>query len=176
MGLARPLESTDSESWNVSHAAASDWNLSEDETNPELQSEPWALEIDSSMLMGFLSDFRSATREKAVGASGGQTAQPSVGPNQQVVSRFRVGPADPEPWELDPYVGAERQVAPDWWIAADGRWYAPELHPDAQVELEAPLLAASEPEVPDESHLAPAQNVVAQPEVRAPRVQTYRFA
>lgn len=170
------LDSTDLEQLDVSDAAARDWNSLEDETNQELHSEPWAREIDSTVLMGFLSDFRSATREKLVADSGKQTAQPAVGANQQVISRFKVGPAEPEPWELDPYVGAERQVAPDWWIAADGRWYAPELHPDAQVALEAALQAASEPEVPDESYLAPAQNVVAQPEVRTPRVQTYRFA
>lgn len=173
MGLARPLESTDLESWNVSHAAASDWNFSEDETSRELPSEPWAQEIDSTVLMSFLTDFRSATREQLVAR---QTAQPAVGPNQQVVSRFKVGPSDPEPWELDPYVGAERQVAPDWWMAADGRWYAPELHPDAQVAIE-PLQQADESVSESVSAL---ENVVVEPDVRTrglrPHQVAHRFA
>jgi hypothetical protein len=146
------LDLTYSEQVDVSDASAGDWTFLEDETGPALQSEPGADQIeladqadqidpvdqiDSNVLMGFLSDFRSAVREKQMSERARQTARPAVGAYKDAVSRFEVGPADPEPWELDPYVGAERQVAPDWWIAADGRWYAPELHPDAQVTVEA---------------------------------------
>lgn len=159
----------------MSDAAASDWTSWGDETNQELQSEPCARQIDSAVLMGFLSDFRSATREKQVAERSDiarQSTQPAVGAGQQVVSRFKVGPADPEPWELDPYVGAERQVAPDWWIAADGRWYAPELHPDAQVPVE-PLQQASEPvSEPD----LPLDNVAVEPEVRTQPFRPLRVA
>lgn len=159
----------------MSDAAARDWNSLEDETNQELQSEPWARQIDSTVLMGFLSDFRSATREQLVAErrnSGTQTTQPAVSANQQVLSRFKVGPADPEPWELDPYVGADRQVAPDWWIAADGRWYAPELHPDAQVAAER-LEQADEPVIEAD---VPPEPLVVEPEVRPQGLRPYRVA
>ena len=29
---------------------------------------------------------------------------------------------------------------PGWWVASDGRWYAPEQHPNAQAPLPAPPL------------------------------------
>lgn len=165
------LDSTDLEQLDVSDAAARDWTSLGDETNQELQSGPWAREVDSTVLMSFLSDFRSASREN-LRAESSDSGKPAVGAGQQVVSRFKVGPADPEPWELDPYVGAERQVAPEWWIAADGRWYAPELHPEAQVAVE-PLQLSEEPlSEPD----LPPENVVAEPEVRARGLRPYKVA
>ena len=155
--------------------AASDLIFPEDETDQPLQNEPWAQGIDSSVLMDFLSEFRSATREREAEErmnSTKQRKQPAATVQAGVVSRFQTGPAEPEPWVLDPYVGADRQVEPDWWMAADGRWYMPELHPDAQVDVE-PLQSAVEPvSEPDVPLRAP----LVEPEVRTPRLRLSRVA
>jgi hypothetical protein len=42
---------------------------------------------------------------------------------------------------------------PGWWQASDGRWYAPELHPDAQPAH--PVEAAAAPVVPQGPSTAP---------------------
>lgn len=160
--------------------SASDLIFPEDEPDQSLQNESSAYDINPSVLMDFLSDFRSAAREKEAAERMESTKpgrQPAASTQAGVVSRFRVGPADPEPWVLDPYVGADRQVEPDWWMAADGRWYMPELHPDAQVHAEPLQSAAVEPVgEPDVQFERP----VVEPEVRTPRLRlprvTRRFA
>jgi hypothetical protein len=83
-------------------------------------------------LLGFLFDFRAGLDEPPPDEPGRSTAWDGPG-------RFNVGPQEPEPWVDDPYAGSTRQVTPHWWLAADGRWYPPELHPDA----EAPAAEAS---------------------------------
>jgi hypothetical protein len=89
-------------------------------------------------LMSFLTDFRSAVNcdvaagepaqeEKAPGATT-KTSPALTGVARRVV-------ADDEPsWEDDPYLGSPVQVAADWWMAANGRWYPAELHPDHAVQ------------------------------------------
>ena len=43
--------------------------------------------------------------------------------------------------------GSEIQESPDWWVASDGRWYPPELHPDYQTPA-APAPPAPAPPAP----------------------------
>ena len=87
----------------------------------------------ASNLLGFLFDFRAGGKDDAPaaeqpGADG--FAGPVPGANvRESSSRFDVV-QEHEAWMDDPYAGSDRQVAADWWMAADGRWYAPELHPD----------------------------------------------
>jgi hypothetical protein len=49
---------------------------------------------------------------------------------------------------------SDSSQGPGWWIASDGKWYAPELHPEAsaaaETEAEAPAATAEEPEVEQE--------------------------
>lgn len=97
-----------------------------------------AAQVDAGVLMGFLSEFRSAVREQAAAERGAAARR-----REPAGSRLD-RPAEPEPWELDPYVGSEKQVTPEWWFADDGRWYPPELHPDCQVPVE-PVQEVREP-------------------------------
>lgn len=44
---------------------------------------------------------------------------------------------------------------PDWWIASDGKWYPPELHPSVRTEDPAPETATAPETVTAESSPAP---------------------
>ena len=92
----------------------------------------WSAQLDPGLLMGFLSEFRSATMETATAARDGAKAGSAVAVRRDPVTS-RLEAVEPEPWETDPYAGSDRQVTPEWWFALDGRWYPPELHPDRQV-------------------------------------------
>jgi len=119
---------------------AENWTFTDDEaqspaegaTDAPALDEPWARQLEPGLLMGFLSEFRAATREKAEAEMG-----MAVRGRDRVTSRLQ--PArEPEPWEINPYEGSDAQVTPEWWFATDGRWYPPELHPDRQVPVEPP--------------------------------------
>ncbi len=101
--------------------------------------------VAANDLLAFLSDFRSADDVAAPASDeedyGLEPAWPASGRRSDDASRFAVAPEEPASW--DPYQGSEAQVTPDWWMASDGLWYPPELHPDRQVQA-AP--APSEPE------------------------------
>lgn len=117
---------------------AGNWTFTEDEVQAPAEGaiedaalkDPWAGQLDPGVLMGFLSEFRTAAREKAAA----ETGTPASG-RDRVASRFEAA-REPEPWEINPYEGSEAQVTPEWWFASDGRWYPPELHPDRQVAVE----------------------------------------
>ena len=151
---------------------AENWTFTDDEaqapaeatTGASALDDPWARQLEPEMLMGFLSEFRGATREKAVAESG-----TSARTRESVTSRFEAV-REPEPWEIDPYEGSEAQVTPEWWFAADGRWYPPELHPDRQVPVE-PAQEIREPITePITETIPPAEPVAKDHTVRKPFV------
>lgn len=117
---------------------AENWTFADDEaqvpaegtTDAPALDEPWARQLEPELLMGFLSEFRGAIREKAIA----ERSVPGRG-RERAASRFEPV-REPEPWEINPYEGSEAQVTPEWWFATDGRWYPPELHPDRQVPVE----------------------------------------
>ncbi|HET6917620.1 MAG TPA: hypothetical protein VFH56_16155 [Acidimicrobiales bacterium] len=117
---------------------AENWTFTEDDVQTAAEGamaapvpdEPWAGELEPGMLMGFLSEFRTAVREKAVAETGTPASA-----RDRASSRLEAA-KEPEPWEINPYEGSEAQVTPEWWFASDGRWYPPELHPDRQVPVE----------------------------------------
>lgn len=90
-------------------------------------------------LMGFLSEFRSAGR---VGPGDPVRPEERAEPGEQAPDRHGVATVsqappyddDPDLWLEDPYSGCDHQVGAGWWVASDGRWYPPELHPDVQAE------------------------------------------
>lgn len=89
-------------------------------------------------LMSFLDDFRSAVnRDVAASEAKGEEKVPGAtvktSPVPTGVARGAFAEDEPS-WEDDPYLGSPVQVAADWWMAADGRWYPPELHPDRSVQ------------------------------------------
>lgn len=96
-------------------------------------------------LLGFLSDFRTAQQEEAnrvqeAAAAGKRAALPvRRGLNPTLASPAEKAEIAAEIY--DPYAGSEAQISPEWWLASDGRWYPPELHPDVQVRPE-PQVAA----------------------------------
>lgn len=58
--------------------------------------------------------------------------------------------------------GSDIQETPDWWMASDGRWYPPHLHPDYVAP--APPVAAGPPPVAEpDAHLSSAQPPVSSP-------------
>ncbi|HET7523510.1 MAG TPA: hypothetical protein VFJ79_05130 [Acidimicrobiales bacterium] len=137
---------------------AENWTFADDEaqipaggaTDAPALDEPWARQLEPELLMGFLSDFRGAMREKALA----ERATPGRG-RDRVSSRLEAA-REPEPWEINPYEGSDTQVTPEWWFATDGRWYPPELHPDRQVPVEpAPEtlepITGTVPEIPSET-------------------------
>lgn len=87
-------------------------------------------------LLAFLSDFRTAREEAAESArqaaaeraerARGSARRRTLGGEPAGAGRTGQEPGD------DPYQGSDVQPAPDWWLATDGRWYRPELHPDAR--------------------------------------------
>lgn len=92
-------------------------------------------------LLAFLSDFRTASEEEA------ERARHDV--EQRARGRVRKGARDggtagaevrtgSGEEQDDPYQGSDFQPAPDWWLATDGRWYRPELHPDARPSQDRP--------------------------------------
>jgi hypothetical protein len=108
-----------------------------------VQAEPPASgteQLGSDVLLAFLSDFRSP-----------QVVQEPEDPAQvrstETTLGFGVASGNPDAHLDDPYAGSEAQLGADWWLASDGRWYAPELHPDRQangaVEAEEPAPAVA---------------------------------
>lgn len=151
---------------------ADNWTFAEDEVQTAAEGavaapvpdDPWARELEPGMLMGFLSEFRSAVREKTVA----ETAAPTRA-RDRVTARLEAA-REPEPWEVNPYEGSERQVTPEWWFASDGRWYPPELHPDQQVPVE-PAPEIREPITETIAETTPAaESVVKDHTVRKPFV------
>lgn len=96
--------------------------------------------VGAEDLLAFLSDFRTGHDRggapSPVGDEEVPSFQPSAGWGGYDVAHTATAPEEPEAW--DPYQGSGTQVAPDWWVASDGRWYPPELHPDRQAEAAAP--------------------------------------
>jgi hypothetical protein len=100
--------------------------------------------LDEMCLMAFLSDFRSAHHAPAATPDGLEATAPSHRPAGHQSAGHYLGAAKQEPAAYidDPYLGSPEKVSDDWWLASDGRWYAPELHPDVQ------MAAAGLPEDP----------------------------
>lgn len=86
-----------------------------------------------SDLLAFLTDFRTA-REEAADDARREAAERAGRARGSASRRTGGGPAGAGGQETrdDPYQGSDVQPAPDWWLATDGRWYRPELHPDAR--------------------------------------------
>lgn len=95
-------------------------------------------------LLAFLSEFRTA-QEEAEGArlAAAQAARaarraPGSARRRAAQEEAAAGPAAGDGDDSgDPYQGSDVQVAPEWWLATDGRWYRPELHPDARAASES---------------------------------------
>ena len=110
--------------------------------------EPAALGSD---LMAFLSDFRAAQYEPAPPADGAPSAGPAGSAADGVAavggpeaSIHWIGGQRPGVEEYyDPYEGRTAPAGPGWWQASDHLWYAPEVHPDAQVAEPAPAEAVA---------------------------------
>lgn len=112
-----------------------------------------------SDLMAFLSDFRAAQYEPAptagaspaetdpVGGAAGAVPAPAGGAAAPAGASIHWigGPRPAEEEYYDPYEGRPAPAGPGWWQASDHLWYAPELHPDAQVVAE-PAPAPAPPE------------------------------
>ncbi|HVA75022.1 MAG TPA: hypothetical protein VNF71_10715 [Acidimicrobiales bacterium] len=122
----------------MNHDSYDDWTdtPTADPTGDAPAVQPWTDHADSELLMTFLSDFRSAARDRRPSevSNGGVQAGMPRERGQETTSRFSAVPEEREEWLDDPYAGSERQVTPDWWLAADSRWYPPELHPDRLAE------------------------------------------
>lgn len=92
-------------------------------------------------LLGFLVDFRTAQEEEAVRVAESAIAARRSAPSASTAAHA-TGPTSPPggpvPEFYDPYAGSEVQVSGDWWLASDGRWYAPEVHPDVHPSPPAP--------------------------------------
>lgn len=92
-------------------------------------------------LLAFLSDFRTASDEEAerarhdVEQRAPGRARRRTRDGGTAGAGDRAGSGDERD---DPYQGSDFQPAPDWWVATDGRWYRPELHPDARPSPDRP--------------------------------------
>jgi hypothetical protein len=92
--------------------------------------------LSETSLMGFLSDFRSAHLEPVHSAEVVEArGTPHIPSAHQPAGAYLVAPAEEPTYFDDPYRGSPEKVADDWWLASDGRWYGPELHPDVQNEV-----------------------------------------
>ena len=88
-------------------------------------------------LLAFLSAFRTAQEEaetarlaaRAAARRGPGSARRRASEEQDATADAASG--NEKSRADDPYGSSDVQVAPDWWLATDGRWYRPELHPDA---------------------------------------------
>ena len=102
-------------------------------------------------LMAFLTDFRTAQHAEEEAARLSAAARRGAGPAGGRARRLEEARAAERPAAVpeDPFQGSEVPVAPDWWLATDGKWYRPELHPDAQVADTAEQTAnADDPATP----------------------------
>jgi hypothetical protein len=129
-------------SLNASPELSSDWTISgTDRFGPltdTISGSSFDDQLSESCLMDFLSEFRSVHFELAQSTDFSEVAVSS--------SRRLAVPEEPAAFLDDPYAGSPEKVAEDWWLASDGRWYAPELHPDLQIEQ------AWQPEPEPDSH------------------------
>ena len=92
--------------------------------------------LSESTLMAFLSDFRLGHPQQDPTVEGVEASGITHRPSTHHSTGSYLGLAKEEPAYVDdPYLGSTEQVADDWWLASDGRWYAPELHPDVHVEV-----------------------------------------
>lgn len=95
-------------------------------------------------LLAFLADFRAAGRPGSE-PSPQTPVTPAVVPSADAwpepTSHLQTAEGS-EQWDDDPYRGSDVQVGPGWWQASDGRWYAPEMHPDFQGQAAARERAA----------------------------------
>jgi hypothetical protein len=117
-------------------------------------------QLSETCLMTFLSDFRSTHHEVAPRAEGSEVPRSSY---------RQAAPQEPAAFIDDPYVGSPEKVGEDWWLASDGRWYAPELHPDLQMEVTCQP-AGPEPD----GHEEDAHPDMAGPKARRPRLRSLR--
>jgi hypothetical protein len=91
--------------------------------------------LSQTALMDFLSDFRTGHLELALGPEVGDAeVAPHIPAAHQPAGSYLVAATQEATYLDDPYLGSAEQVAGDWWLASDGRWYPPELHPDLQME------------------------------------------
>jgi hypothetical protein len=126
---------------NAAPELSRDWTISDtdrfDGLGDRVSGGSFDDQLSETCLMDFLSDFRSVHFELAHSAEFSEVTVSS--------SRRPTIPEEPAAFVDDPYVGSAEKVAEDWWLASDGRWYAPELHPDLQMEVAWP----SEDPAPD---------------------------
>jgi len=73
-------------------------------------------------LMSFLSDFRGARHPARASSSPSETVD--LVDTAETTAQEEEGAC----------YGSEDPQGPGWWIATDGRWYPPELHPQAQAD------------------------------------------
>lgn len=102
--------------------------------------EPSAGPADERMgadLMGFLTDFRTGQREVHQPKPDPKPEpEPATSEAVRGLNRFDFNTKEADDW-VDPYAGSPKPMGPEWWQAADGKWYPGELHPDRQATAAA---------------------------------------
>ncbi len=105
------------------------------EVDPAVAGDDGPVEQPGGDLLAFLSAFRTAQEEAETARLEARAASrrgPGSARRRASEEAAAAGAGgDGEVRADDPYGSSDVQVAPDWWLATDGRWYRPELHPDA---------------------------------------------